>query len=84
MSFLETCKSYGLCLTGLNIRKKLFIEFEASDLKVFWNETIRKAEDNLLEALCIVIWERLFTIKEKFWAELRYLEKEQESEDLKE
>ena len=84
VSFLETCKSYGLCPTGLNIRKKPFIEFETSDLKIFWNETIRKTEENLLEALCIGICERLFTIEEKFWAELRYLEKEQESEDLKE
>ena len=84
VSFLETCKSYGLCPTGLNIRKKLFIEFETSDLKIFWNETIRKTEENLLEALCIGICERLFTIEEKVWAELRCLEKEQESEDLKE
>ena len=84
LSFLETCKSYGLCPAGLNIRKKPFIEFETSDLKIFWNETIRKTEGNLLEALCIGICERLFTIEEKFWAELRYLEKEQESEDLKE
>ena len=53
-------------------------------MKVFWNETIKKTEENLLEALWIGICERLFTIEEKFWAELRYLEKEQESEDLKE
>ena len=84
VSFLETCKSYGLCPVGLNLRKKLFIEFETIDLKVFWNEAIKKTEENLLEGLCIGICERLFTIEEKFWAELRYLEKEQESEDLKE
>ena len=30
------------------------------------------------------ICERLFTIEEKFWAELRYLKKQPESEDLKE
>ena len=84
MSFLETRKSYGLCPAGLNIRKKPFIEFETSDLKVFWNEAIKKSEENLLEALCIGICERLFTIEEKFWAELRYFEEEQESEDLKE
>ena len=84
MSFLETCKSYGLCPSGLNIRKKPFIEFETSDLKVFWNETIKKTEENLLEALCIGICERLLTIEETFWAKLRYLEKHQESEDLKE
>ena len=84
MSFLETSKSYGLCPAGLNIRKKPFIEFETSDLKVFWNDTIKRSEDNLLEALCIGICERLFTIKERVLAELRYFEKEQESEDLKE
>ena len=66
VSFLETCKSYGLCPAGLNIRKKPFIEFETSDLKVFWNKTIKKTEENLLEALCIGICERLFTIKENF------------------
>ena len=35
LSFLETCKSYGLCPAGLNIRKKPFIEFETDDLIVF-------------------------------------------------
>ena len=29
VSFLETCKSYELCPTGLSIRKKPFIEFES-------------------------------------------------------
>ena len=28
VSFLETCKSYHLCPSGLNIKKKPFIEFE--------------------------------------------------------
>ena len=83
MSFLETCKSYGLCPAGLNIQKKPFIEFETSNLKVFWNETIKKTEENLSETLCIRICERLFTIEEKFGAESCYLEKQQESEDLK-
>ena len=63
--FLKTCKSYEPCPAGLNIRKKPFIEFGTSDLKVFWNETIRKTEENFLEALCIGICERLFTIEEK-------------------
>ena len=61
----------------------VIIEFETSDLKVFWKETIKKAEENPLEALCIGLCERLFTIEETFWAELCYLEKEQESEYLK-
>ena len=42
---------------------------------------MKKTKENLLETLCIEICERLFTVKEKFWAELHYLEKEQESED---
>ena len=61
--------------------EKPFIEFEAGDLKIFWHETIKKTKENLLETLCIEICERLFTVKEKFWAELHYLEKEQEPED---
>ena len=35
VSFLETFNSYGLCPTGLNIRKKPFIEFESADLIIF-------------------------------------------------
>ena len=53
---------------GSNIRKKLFIEFQ----KVFWSETITKAEKNLLKALYICICERLFSIKEKSCVELRF------------
>ena len=64
------------------MQKKSFIEFETSDLKVFWNETI-KTDENLLKALCVEICERLFTIEENFWTELRYLKKHQESADLK-
>ena len=67
---------------GLNIRKKLFIEFQ----KVFWSETITKTEKNLLKPLYICICERLFSIKEKSCVELRFFffEKGHESEDLKE
>ena len=83
MSFLETCKSYKLCLAGLNIQKKLFIEFEASDLKVFLNET-KKTEGNPFRSSMHLICERLLTIEEKFWVELSFLAKQQESEDLKE
>ena len=36
-------------------REKPLIEFETSDLKVFWNEAIKKTEKNLLESLCIWI-----------------------------
>lgn len=61
--------------------EKPFIEFETGDLKTFWHETVKKTKANLLEAQCIGICEGLFTIKEKFWAESRYLKKEQESED---
>ena len=73
MSFLETCKSYRFCLGALNIRKKPFLEFETNDLKVFCNETIKKTVENLIEALFIGIYERLFAIEETFWTELRYL-----------
>ena len=65
---------------GLNMRKKLFIEFQ----KIFWSEAITKAEKNLLKALYICICERLFSIKEKSCVELRFFEKGHESEDLKE
>ena len=44
---------------GLNLHKKLFIEFQ----KVFWSETDTKAEKNLLKALYICICGRLFSIK---------------------
>ena len=67
VSFLETCKSYGLLPRGLSIRKKPFIEFESDELKVFWNETIVNTEKDLLEALCVGISERIFSIKKKFW-----------------
>ena len=50
VSFLETCKSHGLCSTGLSIRKKLFIEFESDELKVFWKKAIENTEKDLLEA----------------------------------
>ena len=71
MSFLETCKSYGLCPAGLNIRKKPFIEFESDDLIIFWTETLLSAGNDLLEALCVGICERMFTLEKKFWDELQ-------------
>ena len=75
MSFLETCKSYGLCPAGLNIRKKPFIEFECDDLIIFWKETLLSAENDLLEALCMGICEQMFTLEKKFWDELEELHK---------
>ena len=36
VSFLETCKSFGLCPVGLNIRKKPFIESKNDDLIIFY------------------------------------------------
>lgn len=41
--------SCGLYPRELNTWKKPFIEFKASDLKVFSNETINKTEEILLE-----------------------------------
>ena len=75
VSFLETCKSYGLCPTGLSIRKKPFIEFDSDELKVSWKETIENTEKDLFEALCVGIceeksfgisyinWKRILTMK---------------------
>ena len=82
VSFLETCKSYDLCPSGLNIRKKPFTEFESDDLKVFWQETLAKTERDLLEALCVGICERMFTLESKFWNELRDLEEKHGREEL--
>ena len=84
VSFLETCKSYGLCPTGLSIRKKLFIEFENDELKVFWKEAILNTEKYLLDALCVGICERMFNIEKKFWNELYRLEKKNDNVNFKE
>ena len=35
VSFLETCKSYRLCPTGLSIKEKPFLVFESLELRVF-------------------------------------------------
>ena len=83
VSLLETCKSYSLCPTGLNIRKKPFIEFEYDDLIIFWKETLLSAENDLLEALCVGICERMFTLEKKFWDELRELHKNNTEEDMR-
>ena len=84
VSFLETCKSSGLCPTDLSIRKKPFKEFESDELKVFWKETIENTEKDLLEALCVGICERMFIIEKKFWNELYQLEKNTGNENFKE
>ena len=82
VSFLETCKNYGLCPAGMNIRKMPFIEFESDDLIVFWKETLLSAENDLLEALCVGICERIFTLEKTFWDELRELHKNNTEEDM--
>ena len=84
VSFLETCKSYGLCPTGLSIRKKPFIVLESDKLKVFWKETVENTEKNLFEALCVGICERMFSVEKKFWDELYELEKNTDNENFKE
>ena len=83
VSFSGTCKSYGLCPTGLNIRKKPFIEFESDDLIIFWKETLLSAENNLLEALCVGICERMITLEKTFWDELQELHKNNTEEDMR-
>ena len=73
VSFLVTCKSYGFCSSGLNIRKKPSIEFESDDLIIFWKETFLSGENDLLQALCMGICERMFTLEKKFWDEWQEL-----------
>ena len=82
-SFLETCKSYGLCPTGLNIRKKPFIEFESDDLIISWKETFLSAENDLLGALCVGICERIFTLEKKFWDKFHELHKNSTEEGMR-
>ena len=79
VSFLETCKSYELCPTGLSIRKKPFREFESDELKVIENR-----EKDLLEALCVGICEKIFRIEKKFWDQLYQLKKNTDNENFKE
>ena len=61
-SFFEICKSYDLCPSGLNIRKKPFIEFESDNLIILWKNTLLSAENDLLEALCVGICDWIFNI----------------------
>ena len=72
------------CPTGLSIRKKPFIELESDELKVFWKETLENTEKDLLEALCVGICERMFSIEKKFWDELYQLEMNTENENFNE
>ena len=72
----------GLCPAGLNIRKKPFIEFESDDLIIFWKENFLSTENDLLEALCVVICERMFTLEKTFWDELQELHKNNREEDM--
>ena len=43
------------------------IEFESNKLKVFWKETIATTEKDLLEALCVETYERMFSTEKNFW-----------------
>ena len=72
VSMLEICKSYELCTFGLSISKKHFIEFEIKNFKVIWKETLIQFKKDLLEDLCIELYDRLKNIKERFWAEVRH------------
>ena len=65
--FLGTCKCYGLLPTDLSIRKESFKQFESDNLEVFWKESIVNTEKDLLEALCVGICERMFSIEKTFW-----------------
>ena len=70
VSLLEICKSYELCTFDLSISKKHFIEFEMKNFKVFWKETLIQPKKDLLEDLCIKIYQR--TSKGGFWAKVRH------------
>ena len=63
--FLETCKSYGFCSTGFNIRKKTFTDFEGNKVRVFEKETITNLTIDLLPVLCVEICQRMFNIDKK-------------------
>ena len=82
VSFSETCKSYGLCPIGLDIRKKRFIEFESGDLIILWKETLLSAENDLLRARCVGICEWTFTLEKKFWDELQELHENNTEEHI--
>ena len=57
---------YIYCPTGLSIRKKLYIEFDCDELKVFWKETIVNTEKGLLEALCVEYVKECSILKRSF------------------
>ena len=72
VSFLETCKSHGLCSTGLIIRKKFFIEFESDEekiqRKIFWKRDALvyvKGCSALKKSFGIsyINWKRILTMK---------------------
>ena len=67
---MQKYKCYGLFPIGLSIRKKIFIGFESDKLKAFWKETVTDRENSLLEALCVCICDKMFSIEEKFWDQL--------------
>ena len=67
----------------MSISKKPFIEFETEDLKVFWKETLIQSEKDLLETLCIGVYERLNNIEGKFWAEVQQLQENNTDDHFK-
>ena len=71
VSFLETCRSCTFYPTDLNIRKKLFIEFESDDLIIFCKETLLSTENDLLEALFVEICKPMFTLEKSFGTNCR-------------
>ena len=66
VSFLETCKSYRLCPTGLSIKEKPFLVFESLELRVFRKETIVNTEKDPLEVLYVGIYGRMCSIEKNF------------------
>ena len=51
---------------------------------MFWKETEENTEKDLLEVLCLGMFERMYSIEKKFWDELYQLEKKNDNENFKE
>ena len=64
VSFLESCKSYGLSYM-FEHQKKLFIKFESDDFIIFWKETLLSADNDLLDALSMGTCKRMFTSEKR-------------------
>ena len=51
VSYLETCKSFGVYPAGLQLNKTPFISFDNDELTATWQDTINSTQEQLLETL---------------------------------